>query len=109
MFACHSPGAHSPPRRLVLREAGLPDGVIAQRLGHSEAVMASVYGAPFAHQQDAAAMGSGEVARVTCETSVRRKGPPRWEVRGLCVSDLRKGGAAYRSRTDDLRITSASL
>jgi integrase len=45
----------------VLREAGLPDAVIAQRLGHSDAVMASVYGAPFSHQQDAAAAVLGRL------------------------------------------------
>ena len=39
----------------VLREAGIPDSVIAQRLGHSEAVMRETYGLPLTRQQDHAA------------------------------------------------------
>lgn len=39
----------------MLRAAGLPDGVIAVRLGHDENVMRAVYGVPQAAEQDKAA------------------------------------------------------
>lgn len=39
----------------LLRAAGLPDGVIASRLGHNETVMRDVYGTPHASEQAAAA------------------------------------------------------
>jgi integrase len=39
----------------TLRAAGLPDGVIAARLGHDENVMRATYGVPHAAEQAAAA------------------------------------------------------
>lgn len=39
----------------TLRAAGLPEGVIAARLGHDESVMRNVYGVPHASEQQAAA------------------------------------------------------
>lgn len=39
----------------ILRAAGVPDRIIAQRLGHTETVMADVYGVPFVSEQDRAA------------------------------------------------------
>ncbi|MFZ0325071.1 MAG: hypothetical protein WAN48_13205 [Actinomycetes bacterium] len=39
----------------TLRAAGLPDGVIAARLGHNETVMRDTYGVPHGSEQQAAA------------------------------------------------------
>ncbi len=39
----------------TLRAAGLPDGVIAARLGHNETVMRDTYGIPHDAEQQAAA------------------------------------------------------
>lgn len=38
----------------ILRAAGVPDRIIAQRLGRSEVVMGSIYGPPFVNEQEQA-------------------------------------------------------
>jgi integrase len=45
----------------MLRAAGLPDGVIAARLGHDESVMRTVYGVPHASEQAQAAEVMGRL------------------------------------------------
>jgi integrase len=45
----------------TLRAAGLPDGVIAARLGHNEMVMRDTYGVPHDSDQQAAAEVMGRL------------------------------------------------
>ena len=87
--------------------AGVPVHVVAARLGHADpSVTLRVYAHVIRSAETLAADIFAQTIRAHSNAAVSKPVSKNPVARGDGAADL---GAAYRNRTDDLRITSASL